>query len=46
MSINDDVYSRTLKHRALLTLYEKRLESELLKILATHKIKMKEYSLS
>ena len=41
MSINDDVYSRTLKHRALLTLYEKRLETEMLKILATHKIKMK-----
>jgi len=42
MSINDDVYSRTLKHRALLTLYEKRLESELSKILATHKVKLKQ----
>lgn len=41
MSINDDVYSRTLKHRALLTLYEKRLETEILKILATHKVKLK-----
>ena len=46
MSINDDVYSRTLKHRALLTLYEKRLESELLKILATHKTKLKTIILS
>jgi hypothetical protein len=41
MSINDDVYSRTLKHRALLSLYEKRLESEILKILALHKTKLK-----
>ncbi len=40
MSINDDVYSRTLKHRALLTLYEKRLETEILKILATHKARL------
>ena len=40
MSINDDVYSRMLKHRALLTLYEKRLDSEISKILASHKIKL------
>jgi SPP1 gp7 family putative phage head morphogenesis protein len=46
MSINDDVYSRTLKHRALLTLYEKRLETEILKILATHKTKLKTIVLS
>ena len=42
MSINDDVYSRTLKHRALLTLYEKRLELEIIKILATHKAKLRQ----
>jgi SPP1 gp7 family putative phage head morphogenesis protein len=41
MSINDDVFSRTLKHRALLTLYEKRLELEIIKILATHKAQLK-----
>jgi SPP1 gp7 family putative phage head morphogenesis protein len=40
MSINDDVYSRMLKHRALLTLYEKRLDTEIDKILASHKIKL------
>ena len=40
MSINDDVYSRTLKHRALLTLYEKRLDTEINKILASHKIRL------
>lgn len=37
MSINDDVYSRTLKHRALLTLYEKRLDSKISEILTSHK---------
>ncbi len=40
MSINDDVYSRMLKHRALLTLYEKRLDTEIDKILASHKIRL------
>jgi len=40
MSINDDVYSRMLKHRALLTLYEKRLDTEINKILASHKIRL------
>jgi SPP1 gp7 family putative phage head morphogenesis protein len=40
MSVNDDVYSRMLKHRALLTLYEKRLDTEIDKILASHKIKL------
>ena len=40
MSINDDVYSRMLKHRALLTLYEKRLDTEITKILASHKIRL------
>lgn len=40
MSINDDVYSRMLKYRALLTLYEKRLDTEINKILASHKIKL------
>jgi len=40
MSINDDVYSRMLKHRALLTLYEKRLDTEITKILTSHKIRL------
>lgn len=40
MSINDDVYSRMLKHRALLTLYEKRLDTEINKLLASHKIRL------
>ena len=40
MSVNDDVYSRMLKHRALLTLYEKRLDTEIDKILKSHKIKL------
>tara|TARA_R110000851_G_scaffold330988_1_gene504497 strand:+ start:80 stop:1102 length:1023 start_codon:yes stop_codon:yes gene_type:complete len=40
MTINDDVYSKTLKHRALLTLYEKRLDTEISKILASHKIRL------
>jgi len=40
MSINDDVYSRMLKHRALLTLYEKRLDTEIDKILTSHKIRL------
>ena len=40
MSVNDDVYSRMLKHRALLTLYEKRLDTEIDKILKSHKIRL------
>ena len=40
MSVNDDVYSRMLKHRALLTLYEKRLDTEINKILKSHKIRL------
>lgn len=46
MSINDDVYSSTLKHRALLSLYEKRLESDISKILATHKKRLEKIVLS
>ena len=42
MSINDDVYSRMLKHRALLTLYEKRLDTEINKLLASHKIRLEQ----
>ena len=41
MAINDDIYSRTLRHRALLTMYEKRLESEMNKLLVSHNIRVR-----
>jgi len=37
MSINDDILSRELKHRALLSLYEKNLENDLTKVMSSHK---------
>lgn len=37
MSVNDDILSRELKHRALLSLYEKKLDNDLTKIMSSHK---------
>ena len=37
MSINDDILSRELKHRALLSLYEKKLDNDLTKVMSSHK---------
>ena len=37
MSINDDILSRGLKERALLSLYEKKLDTDLTKIMSSHK---------
>lgn len=37
MSINDDILSRELKHRALLSLYEKKLDTDLTKVMSSHK---------
>ena len=37
MSINDDILSRELKQRALLSLYEKNLENDLTKVMSSHK---------
>lgn len=37
MSINDDILSRELKHRALLSLYEKKLDNGLTKVMSSHK---------
>jgi len=37
MSINDDILSRELKHRALLSLYEKKLDIDLTKVMSSHK---------
>ena len=41
MALNDDIFSRTLRHRALLTMYEKRLESEIDKLLVSHNLRMR-----
>ena len=37
MSINDDILSRGLKERALLSLYEKKLDTDLTKVMSSHK---------
>ena len=37
MSINDDILSRELKQRALLSLYEKKLDTDLTKVMSSHK---------
>ncbi len=37
MSINDDILSRELKNRALLSLYEKKLDTDLTKVMSSHK---------
>ena len=37
MSINDDILSRELKHRVLLSLYEKKLDNDLTKVMSSHK---------
>lgn len=41
MALNDDVYSAKLGRRALLTMYEKQLRSDLDKILRQHKISLR-----
>jgi len=37
MSINDDILSRGLQERALLSLYEKKLDTDLTKVMSSHK---------
>lgn len=41
MAINDDIYKKTIRRRALLTMYEKKLANELDYILARHNIRLR-----
>ena len=42
MALNDDIFSRGLRHRALLSMYERRLESEIDKLLVSHNLRMRQ----
>ena len=42
MALNDDIFSRNLRHRALLSMYERRLESEINKLLISHNLRLRQ----
>ena len=42
MALNDDIFSRSLRHRALLSMYERRLESEINKLLVSHNLRLRQ----